>query len=86
MSIIGKVPVDLRPQVSGMMAAAINMDRGRPLGYGVIPVPGGRYIMEETRRPPVANWTDGPSVATAEAPENGSKTKTPARALWPDLA
>jgi hypothetical protein len=77
-----RVPVDGRPQVSGMMAAAINMDRGRPPGYGVIPVPGGRYIMEEARRPPVANWTDGPPRAT---PIPDVKPKTPAQALWPDL-
>jgi hypothetical protein len=83
MPTIGKVPRDPRPQITGLMAAAINMGRGRPAGYGVIPVASGRYIMEDSRRPASPDWDSGPAVSAPE-PES-SKPRTMAKALWPDL-
>jgi hypothetical protein len=83
-----QVPLDGRPQLSGLQAAAINIDRGRSPGYGVIPVPGGRYILEEERRAPMASYTDGPPGAMP-APEGKLKSAasgdSPARTIWPHL-
>ena len=78
------VPTDSRTQNSQLMIVARNMDAGRSPMAGVRQtLPGvDRYIMEEARRAPVANWDSGPSGAV-QAPE--SKPKSAASALWPHL-
>jgi hypothetical protein len=60
MSTIGKVPTNLQPQFSQLMVIARNLDAGRsPMAGARQTLPGvDRYVMEEARRAPVANWTD----------------------------
>jgi hypothetical protein len=76
MPTIGEVPRDGRRQYTALEVIAANLDRGKPADYGVIPVAGGRYIMEAPRRPVGAGWDSG---SVAETPE--SRPKSPASAF-----
>jgi hypothetical protein len=74
-----QVPIDGRPQISGMMALAHSLDAGRSLPWRQVSPD--RYILEDPPRPraPVMDSSPASEPTEIEGP------KSAARALWPHL-
>jgi hypothetical protein len=81
------IPVDGRPQFDPGTVMLANYSLGRwPLTAGVETVtPGGSYILKNSwPTPPITNSNFSSSVAASVAPA-GTKPRTAAQALWPNL-